>query len=98
MEGLQVDRGEAAEEPKGSGASGSSREVGGASTRRSWTEALRREIRTHAFGYGVLAVALVAGPILLRMIFPEVTVIQSIVGGLAFGVYLALCAVPQKFM
>jgi len=66
--------------------------------KRTWKQALRHEVRTHPFGYGVLAVALVAGPILLRMIFPEVTVLQSIVGGLAFGVYLALCAVPQKFM
>ena len=63
-----------------------------------WREALGREIRGHKFGYSVLAVALVGGPILLRMIFPSISLLQAVVGGLAFGVYLALCAVPQKFM
>jgi len=74
--------------------------IGGPDKRpkRTWKQALVHEVRTHPFGYGVLAVALVAGPLLLRMIFPEVTIFQSIVGGLAFGIYLALCAVPQKFM
>lgn len=59
---------------------------------------LLEEVQSHPFGYGVLAVAVVAGPFLITMIFPEVTVLQAIVGGMAFGVYLALCAVPQKFM
>ena len=63
-----------------------------------WKRALIREVKSHPFGYSVLAVALVAGPILLRMVFPEVTPVQAVVGGIAFGVYLALCAVPQKFM
>jgi hypothetical protein len=65
---------------------------------RSWKQILSREVRSHPFGYGVLAVALVTGPILITMIFPEVTPLQAAVGGMAFGVYLALCAVPQKFM
>jgi hypothetical protein len=98
MEGLQVDHVEVAEEIDGPREPESNRPVVAAAARRSWREALIHEIRTHPFGYGVLAVALIAGPILLRMIFPEVTLVQSIVGGLAFGVYLALCAVPQKFM
>ena len=63
-----------------------------------WSQNLIREVRSHPFGYGVLAVALVAGPFLIFMIFPEVTTLQAIVGGLAFGVCVALCAVPQKFM
>ena len=83
-------------------ASGSTREADPAPDtqrgKRGWQAALRHEIRTHKFGYSVLAVALVAGPILLRMIFPSISIVQAIVGGLAFGVYLALCAVPQKFM
>jgi hypothetical protein len=66
--------------------------------RKNWGQALIREVRGHPFGYGVLAVAVVVGPILISMIFPEVTMLQAIVGGLAFGVYVALCAVPQKFM
>jgi hypothetical protein len=60
--------------------------------------ALISEIRSHPFGYGVLAVALLIGPFLIMMIFPEVTPLQAVVGGIAFGVYAALCAVPQKFM
>jgi hypothetical protein len=64
----------------------------------SWKDALVAEVRSHPFGYGVLAVALVVGPFLIRMIFPEVSPLQAVVGGIAFGVYAALCAVPQKFM
>lgn len=70
----------------------------GASRAARWKRSLIREVASHPFGYSVLAVALVTGPILLRMIFPEITLVQAIVGGIAFGVYLALCAVPQKFM
>jgi len=64
----------------------------------SWKAALIAEVRSHPFGYGVLAVALVVGPVLIAMIFPEVSPLQAVVGGIAFGVYAALCAVPQKFM
>lgn len=63
-----------------------------------WKTSVVEEVRSHPFGYGVLAVAMVMGPVLITMIFPQVTVVQAVVGGLAFGVYLALCAVPQKFM
>jgi hypothetical protein len=64
----------------------------------SWKDVLIREVRSHPFGYGVMGVGLVTGPFLIMMIFPQVTPLQAIVGGLAFGVYAALCAVPQKFM
>lgn len=67
-------------------------------TKSDWKAALIREVKSHPFGYGVLAVAVVMGPVLISMIFPQVTVPQAIAGGLAFGVYAALCAVPQKFM
>jgi hypothetical protein len=65
---------------------------------RTWGQILIGEVRSHPFGYGVLAAAGVAGPVLISMIFPEVTTLQAIVGGLAFGVCVALCAVPQKFL
>lgn len=65
---------------------------------KSFKEKLATEVKTHPFGYGVLAVGLVMGPILLKMIFPEVSTLQAVVGGLAFGVYITLSAVPQKFM
>ena len=72
--------------------------VEGTSKKGRWKAALVREVKSHPFGYGVLAVAVAAGPFLILMIFPEVSALQAVVGGIAFGVYLALCAVPQKFM
>lgn len=61
-------------------------------------ERLVAEIRSRPFGYSVLAVGLVLGPVLLKMIFPDITTLQAVTGGLAFGVYATLSAVPQKFM
>jgi hypothetical protein len=65
---------------------------------RSFRTIVTEEVRSHPFGYSVMGVGLLIGPVLITMIFPQVTVLQAIVGGLAFGVYGALCAVPQKFM
>ncbi len=56
-----------------------------------------RELRDHAFAYGVVAAFLVAGPVAVAMIFPEASPWLGLVGGLVFGVYAALCAVPDKF-
>jgi hypothetical protein len=56
------------------------------------------EIRDHPFGYCVLAVFMLAGPIAASLLFPEAPIGVSIVGGLALGGYAALCAVPQKFL
>ena len=60
--------------------------------------ALVKEVRSRPFGYGVLAAFLVGGPFLAVLIFPEAPPAVAAVGGLAFGAYAALCAVPQKFM
>lgn len=57
-----------------------------------------REIKGRPFAYSVLGVSLVVGPILAVMIFPQAPPAAAAVGGLLFGVYGALCAVPQKFM
>ena len=67
------------------------------STRRRLVGAIGRELRDHAFAYGVVAAFLVAGPIAVAMIFPEASPWLGLVGGLVFGVYAALCAVPDKF-
>ena len=61
-------------------------------------ERLRRELRDHPFGYTVLALFVVAGPLLAPLIFPQAPPAVAVVGGLAFGAYAALCAVPQKFL
>jgi hypothetical protein len=70
----------------------------GGSSKRSWKEALVHEVRTHPFGYVVLGLFVVAGPILAPMLFPQAPPAAAAVGGLAFGLYAALCAVPQKFL
>jgi hypothetical protein len=56
-----------------------------------------RELRAHAVAYAVLAIFAAAGPLLVRWIFPGVTPWVGVVGGLAFGIYAALCAVPGRF-
>jgi hypothetical protein len=69
----------------------------GAST-HSWRKALVREVRTHPFGYVVLGLFVLAGPILAPLLFPQAPPAAAVGGGLAFGLYAALCAVPQKFL
>ncbi len=59
---------------------------------------IERELRSRPFGYGVLVVFVIAGPVVTRLLFPEAPLSAGIVGGLAFGLYAALCAVPQKFL
>lgn len=68
------------------------------SSKRSWKEALLHEVRSHPFGYVVLGLFLLAGPLLAPLLFPQAPPAVAIVGGLAFGLYAALCAVPQKFL
>lgn len=66
--------------------------------RPSFGEHLLAEVKNHTFGYAVLAIFVVAGPIAAPFLFPQAPPAAAIAGGLAFGVYAALCAVPQKFM
>lgn len=65
---------------------------------RGWAQKLVAEVKGRPFAYGVLAAFVVLGPLLAILIFPEAPPAVVAVGGLAFGVYAALCAVPQKFM
>jgi hypothetical protein len=59
--------------------------------------ALRRELRTHALAYSILALFAAAGPFVVAWLFPGVTPWVGVVGGLALGIYAALCAVPDRF-
>jgi hypothetical protein len=59
--------------------------------------AVAREMRDHPMAYGVLAVFLVAGPFVASLLFPEAPLGVSLLGGLIFGGYAALCALPGKF-
>ena len=67
-------------------------------SKRSWKESLIHEVRTHPFGYVVLGLFVLAGPLLAPLVFPQAPPAVAAVGGLAFGLYAALCAVPQKFL
>lgn len=58
---------------------------------------LRAEVRRHWLAYAILAVFLAIGPILVHLIFPDVSPLLGLVGGLAFGLYAALAAVPDRF-
>jgi hypothetical protein len=68
------------------------------SPKPSLVQKIVKEIKSRPFAYGVLAAALVGGPIIATMIFPQAPPGAAAAGGLIFGVYAALCAVPQKFM
>ena len=59
---------------------------------------VKEEVTSRPFAYGVLAAFLVAGPVVTHLLFPEAPTGVGIAGGLAFGLYAALCAVPQKFI
>jgi len=66
--------------------------------KRSLRGALVHEVRTHPFGYSVLAVFVLLSPFAISFLFPQAPPAVAAVGGLAFAVYAALCAVPQKFL
>ncbi len=56
------------------------------------------ELRSRPFGYVVFACFALAGPFVVQFLFPEVSPLVGLVGGICFGAYAALCAVPQKFL
>jgi hypothetical protein len=65
--------------------------------RNRW-RAVVREVRSRPFGYTVLFLFVLAGPFAAPFLFPQAPPAVAIFGGLAFGLYAALCAVPQKFL
>lgn len=65
---------------------------------RSRGQRIASELRDHPFAYGVMAAFIVIGPVLASLIFPEAPLGVAIAGGLAFGIWAALCAVPGKFV
>ncbi len=64
----------------------------------SFKERLIAEVRGPPFGYTVLALFVLGGPIVAPFLFPQAPPGAAVVGGIAFGIYAALTAVPQKFM
>jgi hypothetical protein len=57
-----------------------------------------RELRRHRLAYAVLLAFVLAGPLVTHMIFPEASPWIGVVGGFAFGVWAATCAVPDQFL
>jgi hypothetical protein len=66
--------------------------------RRSWPRAVANEVREHPMPYAVLLAFAVAGPVVTRVLFPEAPLGVGVLGGIAFGVYAALCAMPGRFL
>jgi hypothetical protein len=66
--------------------------------RRGLLGRLREELRRHAIGYAVVAAFTLIGPLLVYIIFPDASPLLGVLGGLAFGVYAALAAVPDRFL
>jgi len=60
--------------------------------------AIARELRSRPFGYVVFAIFVIAGPFAVHLLFPEAPTLVGLLGGICFGAYAALCAVPQKFL
>ena len=63
--------------------------------RRSW---LWREVRRHPYAYILTIVFAGSGAVLAPLLFPGATPWMGLAGGLALGVYAALCTVPNKFL
>ena len=57
-----------------------------------------RELRRHRVAYAVLLAFVLAGPLVTHLIFPEASPWIGVVGGVAFGVWAAACAVPDQFI
>ena len=61
-------------------------------------EALRSELRRHRRGYLIVCSFALAGPFATRFMFPEVSPLIGVLGGLLFGSYAGLCAAPERFL
>jgi hypothetical protein len=57
-----------------------------------------REVREHPAGYAVLVAFAIAGPFVTHFLFPDAPSGLGLIGGVVFGMYAALCAVPGEFM
>jgi len=56
------------------------------------------ELRRHPYAYLLTFVFAGVGAVVAPLLFPEATPAMGAVGGLVFGIYAALCAVPNKFL
>lgn len=56
------------------------------------------ELRRHRLGYLVVGGFAAAGSFASAILFPEASLGMSVFGGVLFGSYAGLCAVPEKFL
>lgn len=63
-----------------------------------WLAAGWNEVREHPMAYFVLLLFVVAGPVVTHVLFPDAPRGAGLFGGIAFGVYACLCAMPQRFV
>lgn len=56
------------------------------------------ELRRHPYAYILTLVFAVAGAVGAPLLFPGATPWMGLAGGLALGIYAALCTVPNKFL
>ena len=61
------------------------------------TRKLMQALNEHRFAVGVTLAFVIGGPLVVRMVFPDVSPVLGLIGGVLFGGYAALCAVPGKF-
>jgi len=64
----------------------------------SWLAAVAAELREHPMAYAVLALFVVAGPVVTYVLFPDAPRGVGLFGGIALGAYAALCAMPGRFL
>ena len=65
---------------------------------RSWPAAIAGELREHAVPYAVLLAFMIAGPVVTHFIFPGAPRGAGLFGGMAFGAYAAISAMPGRFL
>jgi hypothetical protein len=65
---------------------------------KSLSARLWNELRHHPFAYVVAFAFMAAGAVATPLLFPDASPWLGAIGGLIFGVYAALCAVPDKFL
>jgi hypothetical protein len=62
-----------------------------------WRHSAAEEVRTHPLGYAVLGIFMLGGPVLISAVFPEAPLKVLLGGGVIFGAFAALMAVPDQF-
>jgi len=87
-----------AAEPGGDAAASEQEAAEASRARRSWPAAIAEELREHPMAYLVMLAFMIAGPVVTHVLFPGAPRGVGLIGGIAFGVYAALCAMPQRYL